>query len=321
MDDRNFRFGYYEKVGFGGIEERKSIEILLREQPKPPDLLNRLAFLISKYSLSPINRKDVYRLLLNVSSPSALITESRLEVQRQVAQDFIRALETMSLVDPSLGKAKYLDFSREGHPRLLVLILLFELKQLESDVNHLFSRVDVEDLLCINSYWLFKHFILLTEKHFHGLLSTYERFIQNLANEDNVLYLHLLKNDIIKKGTVKHSGHFVSSNGSAPRFTNAPPNSLFASSTSSTGPLITWFIRFFAGIIHNTHLIKMFDKLIGGMFLGHRHFDMLISVGNALIMHRRGELLTLHSFESITACILLPLSFDDSQEIIDSTSN
>ena len=146
MDDRNFRFGYYEKVGFGGIEERKSIEILLREQPKPPDLLNRLAFLISKYSLSPINRKDVYRLLLNVSSPSALITESRLEVQRQVAQDFIRALETMSLVDPSLGKAKYLDFSREGHPRLLVLILLFELKQLESDVNHLVCASDQQQV-------------------------------------------------------------------------------------------------------------------------------------------------------------------------------
>lgn len=41
------------------------------------------------------------------------------------------------------------------------------------------------------------------------------------------------------------------------------------------------------------------------MFLEQKHFDALISVGNALIMHRRGELLNLHSFDSITACILL----------------
>lgn len=156
MDDRNFRFGYYEKVGFGGIEERKSIEILLGEQSKPPDLLNRLAFLISKYSLSPINRKDVYRLLLNVSSPNVRITESRLEVQRQIARDIIGALETMSLVDPLLGKAKYLDFSPQGHPRLLVLILLFEIKELESDVKHLVriqSDQQVVNYLFTNRYF------------------------------------------------------------------------------------------------------------------------------------------------------------------------
>lgn len=137
MDDRNFRFGFYEKVGFGGIEERKSIEILLREEPKPPDLLNRLAFLISKYCLTPINRNEVYRLLLDVSSPNARISESRLAVQRTIARDIIVALEAMSLVDPSLGKGKHLDFSPQGHPRLLVLILLFELNELESDVKYL----------------------------------------------------------------------------------------------------------------------------------------------------------------------------------------
>lgn len=40
------------------------------------------------------------------------------------------------------------------------------------------------------------------------------------------------------------------------------------------------------------------------MFLGQTHFDALISVGNALIMHRRSELLNLHSFERIKTCIL-----------------
>lgn len=30
---RNFRSAYYEKVGFRGVEEKKSLEILLKENP------------------------------------------------------------------------------------------------------------------------------------------------------------------------------------------------------------------------------------------------------------------------------------------------
>lgn len=32
-DDRNFRSAYYEKVGCRSVEERKSLEILLKEKP------------------------------------------------------------------------------------------------------------------------------------------------------------------------------------------------------------------------------------------------------------------------------------------------
>lgn len=30
---RNFRSAYYEKVGFRGVEEKKSLEILLKDSP------------------------------------------------------------------------------------------------------------------------------------------------------------------------------------------------------------------------------------------------------------------------------------------------
>lgn len=136
MDDRNFRYGYYEKVGFGGIEERKSLEVLLREHPKPPDLLPRLSYLTSRYSLSAIHRKLVYQLLLDVISPISTIADSRLEIQREIARDIIKALEVMQLVNPSLSQMEKLDFSSDGHPRLLVLMFLFETKKLEADVKY-----------------------------------------------------------------------------------------------------------------------------------------------------------------------------------------
>ena len=31
--ERNFRSHYYEKMGFRGVEEKKSLDILLREKP------------------------------------------------------------------------------------------------------------------------------------------------------------------------------------------------------------------------------------------------------------------------------------------------
>ena len=31
--ERNFRSYYYEKMGFRGVEEKKSLDILLRERP------------------------------------------------------------------------------------------------------------------------------------------------------------------------------------------------------------------------------------------------------------------------------------------------
>lgn len=38
---RNFRSAYYEKVGFRGVEEKKSLEILLKDNP-----LGTLIFII-----------------------------------------------------------------------------------------------------------------------------------------------------------------------------------------------------------------------------------------------------------------------------------
>ena len=135
-DDRNvpnFRYGYYEKVGFGGIEEKKSLEILLRD--KPTDLA-RLSTLTSRYSLSPNQRKQVWQILLELEViPDNRIIEYRTKVQREITRSIIDALELMRLVETSLVKMEKLDFSLNGHPKLLLLIFLFETNQLESNIK------------------------------------------------------------------------------------------------------------------------------------------------------------------------------------------
>lgn len=43
---RNFRSAYYEKVGFRGVEEKKSLEILLKDNP-----LGRWRLIVTKHTL------------------------------------------------------------------------------------------------------------------------------------------------------------------------------------------------------------------------------------------------------------------------------
>ena len=38
--ERNFRSHYYEKMGFRGVEEKKSLDILLREKPMDRDRIH-----------------------------------------------------------------------------------------------------------------------------------------------------------------------------------------------------------------------------------------------------------------------------------------
>lgn len=55
-DDRNFRSAYYEKVGCRGVEERKSLEILLKDKPLNRSKLKQfcLSYTVPSYYRSPL---------------------------------------------------------------------------------------------------------------------------------------------------------------------------------------------------------------------------------------------------------------------------
>jgi TBC1 domain family member 7 len=64
MDDtRNFRSSYYEKVGCRSVEEKKSLEILLKENPVN---LPKLKQFLKLFSVPSIHRSLLYNLALNV---------------------------------------------------------------------------------------------------------------------------------------------------------------------------------------------------------------------------------------------------------------
>ena len=65
-DERNFRSYYYEKVGFRGVEEKKSLEILLKD--KPLDVIKLKQFCL-RFPVPSTHRNRVWKVLLGKYAP------------------------------------------------------------------------------------------------------------------------------------------------------------------------------------------------------------------------------------------------------------
>jgi len=63
-NEKNFRSHYYEKVGFRGVEEKKSLDILLNETPKVD--IEKIQNFCIRYTVPGIYRSNIWRMLLNV---------------------------------------------------------------------------------------------------------------------------------------------------------------------------------------------------------------------------------------------------------------
>lgn len=60
-DDRNFRSAYYERVGCRGVEERKSLDILLKEKPLNRSKLKQFCL---SFSVPACYRNSLWNILL-----------------------------------------------------------------------------------------------------------------------------------------------------------------------------------------------------------------------------------------------------------------
>lgn len=60
-DERNFRSTYYEKVGFKSVEEKKSLEILLKDKPLDKGKLKQFCL---RYCVPAAYRNLLWKLLL-----------------------------------------------------------------------------------------------------------------------------------------------------------------------------------------------------------------------------------------------------------------
>ncbi|KAM8822269.1 LOW QUALITY PROTEIN: TBC1 domain family member 7 [Synchiropus picturatus] len=225
---RNFRSAYYEKVGFRGVEEKKSLEILLKDNPLD---LEKLSTFTQRFPLPSVYRIHVWKVLLGVLPPHS---DSHARVggfRREQYQDVLEALQVMRFVQPATPPSQV-------HLRMF---------QLESQVLPRRSETqppgtESQDFLSVcrameelaeepaDCYWLTKAFVSQFHSKFGDSVPHLPKSLEHyLSQEEPRLLAHLR------------------SCGALPLL-----------------PYTLWFRRCFAGCLPESSLQRVWDKVVSG---------------------------------------------------------
>ncbi|KAL3248291.1 hypothetical protein MRX96_056553 [Rhipicephalus microplus] len=133
--EMNFRAHYYDKVGFRGINENKSLEILLSE--KPIDL-KKLSNFCRKFCLPSVHRLTVWKVLLGILPTFEENITSFEKDEEDQYNDLRRALEVMRVI-------------RNGTPQADTIVLLYLVGEgkLHLDIEQQMSDDEVQHIRSI----------------------------------------------------------------------------------------------------------------------------------------------------------------------------
>ncbi|KAM8874077.1 TBC1 domain family member 7 isoform 1-T4 [Spinachia spinachia] len=252
---RNFRSAYYEKVGFRGVEEKKSLEILLKDNPLDVEKLSTFS---QRFPLPSMYRIHVWKVLLGILPPHsdshALVGGYR----REQYNDIREALEVMRYVDSST-------------PSTDVFLRMF---QLESQVLPRCSETTApdeenEDFLSIgrsmeeivddpiDCYWLIKCFVNQFQAKFGDSIPHLPKSLEHYLSQEEPRLLRHLKN----------------------------------TGALAQLPYSLWFRRCFAGCLPESSLQRVWDKVISGSckVLVFVALEILLSYNNMLLGISRPE--------------------------------
>ncbi|XP_026754237.2 TBC1 domain family member 7 [Galleria mellonella] len=226
-DERNFRSSYYEKVGCRGVEEKKSLEILMKE--KPWDRVKLKQFCL-RFTVPVAYRQLVWKVLLDIlpvyPDSHQFVTMQRTEQYN----DLLYAVEMLRLVKMDAPRSK----------------ILFEMWLLENEERKPpifpetnFSSADtfipiaetLQELYTeeVDIYWLTKSLTDIVKNMQRDLHKLKEAFQSMLEKEDDELYNHLVDINALE-----------------------------------VLPLTKWFNCCFAGVLDDTSLAKIWDKICSG---------------------------------------------------------
>ncbi|ELW71726.1 TBC1 domain family member 7 [Tupaia chinensis] len=92
---RNFRSVYYEKVGFRGVEEKKSLEILLKDDRLD---IEKLCTFSQRFPLPSMYRALVWKVLLGILPPHHESHAQVTQYRKEQYSDVLRALRVVRFV-------------------------------------------------------------------------------------------------------------------------------------------------------------------------------------------------------------------------------
>ncbi|XP_013141795.1 PREDICTED: TBC1 domain family member 7 [Papilio polytes] len=226
-DERNFRSSYYEKVGCRGVEEKKSLEILMKE--KPWDKVKLKQFCL-RFMVPASYRNLVWKVLLDIIPVYADSHQFVMEQRKQQYGDLLYAVDMLTLVDMAA-------------PRTEILLAMWLLENEErkppffpeTNFNSGDTFIPIASTLMelydneVDVYWLCKSLTEIVRNMQKDLPKLKEAFQSMLEKEDVELFNHLMEINAM-----------------------------------DVLPLTKWFNSCFAGVLDVTSLPKIWDKVCGG---------------------------------------------------------
>ncbi|TRY75284.1 hypothetical protein TCAL_00688 [Tigriopus californicus] len=232
-DERNFRSHYLGKVGLLGVDEKKTLELLLNEDPVS---ISKCAHFAIKCPVPSARRLHLWKVILGITASHQNNADYVWKWRAKPYHDVMRALKVMEKVHTTWPKAKNMAVAY----LLFAKCLYFESeKQLSQPrAQHFMAVAETMTKLSedeIEVFWIAK-----------GLTQQLETLSQETMSELNHSFLTKLGNS---STTSKLFGH------------------LEKIGLIEELPFETWVRRGFAGVLHEAALEKVWDKVIGGSFV------------------------------------------------------
>lgn len=258
-EDRNFRSNYYKKFGFRNIEEKKSIELLLKEHPLD---VEKLRLFCLRFPVSAKYRLYLWKIVLGVLPANQDSHEFVMTQRKEQYENLRHALEVMRKVDKDM-------------PTSVVFLKMFLIEEgrlpfdehdlLTQPANKAFINIAAAVISMVDdqvdTYWVTTSFYRFYRKHeeaLHSLPDKTKAFFKK-EDPDQKLWLHMEKHDVW-----------------------------------SSLPLSDWFSSCFAGVLPDQSFERIGDIVIGGslMVLVYVTVAILLTLRRPLlIMNTKEEML------------------------------
>ncbi|NXU02061.1 TBCD7 protein, partial [Buphagus erythrorhynchus] len=260
---RNFRSVYYEKVGFRGVEEKKSLEILLKD-----DHIEKLCTFSQRFPLPSMYRILVWKVLLGIIPPHHESHALVMKYREEQYWDIHHALRVIRFINDSTPQVDVFLRIHQLESGKLPRNVAFPLEP-EDEVFLAIAKA-MEEMVedPIECYWLVSCFVnQLNSKHKDSLQQLPKFLEQYLSIEDNRLLMHLK-----------------------------------ACAAMSKLPYDLWFKKCFAGCLPESSLQRqvlllfflVWDKVISGSC------KILVFVAVEILLTFKMKIIALNSAEKIT---------------------
>ncbi|KAF1472373.1 TBC1 domain family member 7, partial [Eudyptula minor novaehollandiae] len=196
---RNFRSVYYEKVGFRGVEEKKSLEILLKDDRLgklislfPLFDIEKLCTFSQRFPLPSMYRILVWKVLLGIIPPHHESHALVMKYRKEQYWDIHHALRVIRFINDSTPQVDVFLRIHQLESGKLPRNLAFPLEA-EDEVFLAIAKA-MEEMVedPIECYWLVSCFVnQLNSKHKDSLQQLPKILEQYLNIEDNRLLMHL----------------------------------------------------------------------------------------------------------------------------------